>query len=64
MKKPRLTRVEVLVYLMLLLEFKETESSLSEDDNDVLLCALDVLNTAQRERMIAEEDFLHDRSRG
>ena len=63
MKKPRLTRVEVLDLFMLLLEFKETESSLSEDDNDVLLCDLDVLNTAQRERMIAEEDFLHDRSR-
>jgi len=63
MKKPRLTRVEVLDLFMLLLEFKETESSLSEDDNDVLLCALDVMNTAQRERMIVEEDFLHDRSR-
>jgi len=63
MKKPRLTRVEVLDLFMLLLEFKETEPSLSDDDNDVLLCALDVLNTAQRERMIAEEDFLRDYDR-
>ena len=56
MKKQRLTRVEVLDLFMLLLEFKETEPSLSSDDSDVLLCALDVLNTAQRERMLAEED--------
>ena len=54
--KHRLTRVEVLDLFMLLLEFKETEPILSSDDSDVLLCALDVLNTAQRERMLAEED--------
>jgi len=29
-----------------------------------LLYAMDILNTAQRERMIAEEDFLHDYHRG
>ena len=56
MKKQRLTRVEVLDLFMLLLEFRETEPDLSKDDSDVLLCALDVLNTAQRERMLAEED--------
>ena len=56
MKKQRLTRVEVLDLFMLLLEFKESEPSLSSDDSDVLLCVLDVLNTAQRERMLAEEE--------
>jgi len=29
-----------------------------------LLHAMDILNTAQRDRMIAEEDFLHDYHRG
>jgi len=54
--KHRLTRVEVLDLFMLLLEFRETEPGLSKDDVRSLVAALDVLNTAQRERMLAEED--------
>jgi len=53
MKKQRLTRVEVLDLFMLLLEFRETEPGLSKDDVRSLVAALDVLNTAQRERMLA-----------
>jgi hypothetical protein len=56
MKKQRLTRVEVLDLFMLLLEFRETEPGLSKDDVRSLVAALDTLNTAQRERMLAEED--------
>ena len=56
MKKQRLTRVEVLDLFMLLLEFRETEPGLSKDDVRFIVAALDVLNTAQRERMLAEED--------
>ncbi len=56
MKKHRLTRVEVLDLFMLLLEFRETEPGLSKDDVRSLVAALDTLNTAQRERMLAEED--------
>ena len=52
----RLTRVEVLDLFMLLLEFRETEPGLSKDDVRSLVAALDTLNTAQRERMLAEED--------
>ena len=54
--KHRLTRVEVLDLFMLLLEFRETEPGLSKDDVRSLVAALDTLNTAQRERMLAEED--------
>ncbi len=56
MKKQRLTRVEVLDLFMLLLEFRETEPGLSKDDVRSLVAALDTLNTAQRERLLAEED--------
>jgi hypothetical protein len=56
MKKQRLTRVEVLDLFMLLLEFRETEPGLSKDDVRSLVAALDTLNTAQRDRMLAEED--------
>jgi len=56
MKRQRLTRLEVLDLFMLLLEFRETEPGLSKDDVRSLDAALDVLNTAQRERMLAEED--------
>ena len=56
MNKHRLTRVEVLDLFMLLLEFRETEPGLSKDDVRSLVSALDTLNTAQRERMLAEED--------
>jgi hypothetical protein len=56
MNKHRLTRVEVLDLFMLLLEFRETEPGLSKDDVRSLVAALDTLNTAQRERMLAEED--------
>ena len=54
--KHRLTRVEVLDLFMLLLEFRETEPGLSKAAVRSLVAALDVLNTAQRERMLAEED--------
>ena len=54
--KHRLTRVEVLDLFMLLLEFRETEPGLSKDDVRSLVAALDTLNTAQRDRMLAEED--------
>ena len=56
MNKHRLTRVEVLDLFMLLLEFRETEPGLSKDDVRSLVAALDTLNTAQRDRMLAEED--------
>jgi hypothetical protein len=61
---PKLTRKEVLKLFVGLYDFRESESNLTEEQSKTLLHAMDILNTAQRERMIAEEDFLHDYHRG
>ena len=61
---PKLTRKEVLKLFVGLYDFKESESTLTDEQSQTLLHAMDILNTAQRERMIAEEDFLHDYHRG
>jgi len=61
---PKLTRKEVLKLFVGLYDFRESETSLTDEQSKTLLYAMDILNTAQRERMIAEEDFLHDYHRG
>jgi len=61
---PKLTRREVLELLKGLHDFRESEVTLTDEQSKTLLHAMDILNTAQRERMIAEEDFLYDYHRG
>ena len=61
---PKLTRKEILKLFVGLYDFRESEVTLTDEHSKTLLHAMDILNTAQRERMIAEEDFLHDYHRG
>jgi hypothetical protein len=61
---PKLTRKEILKLFVGLYDFRESEVTLTDEQSKTLLHAMDILNTAQRDRMIAEEDFLHDYHRG
>jgi len=61
---PKLTRKEILKLFTGLYDFRESEVTLTDEQSKTLLHAMDILNTAQRDRMIAEEDFLHDYHRG
>ncbi len=61
---PKLTRKEVLKLFVGLYDFRESESTLTDEQSKTLLYAMDILNTAKRERMMAEGDFVHDYHRG